>query len=157
MRERAGCRIVLCMKLMLAVAMAVELAGCSVPEPVNEEVDAPPDAEDAAEIVTQEWAERMGAELGELPAIRWYVGECLDYGDGCETRAGEERWGGYAHGPFADPEIHVLVRGPIHESMLSHEVLHWALDERGDPDRYHEDMAWSQVIEVDDVLIRAGM
>ena len=45
---------------------------------------------------------------------------------------------------FVGAEIHLVVRPMVHEAELTHEILHWALDEvAGDPDSLHrEGVAW---------------
>lgn len=138
----------------VGLAFFVLLAACGVPQPTNVEVDPPAGADDAAEIVVQEWSERLGVELDveDLPPVRWFEGPCLDYGDGCISD------GGYARSFDGAAEIHVLWLGSIHGSALSHEALHWSLDmalEDRDPD--HGRARWSEEPAVQAVLASAGL
>jgi hypothetical protein len=140
--------------------LLVALAACSVPQPSNEEVDAPPGADEAAAIVVAEWSERLGVglDVSEMPVVRWFEGPCLDYGDGCESVAGGHLDGGYAYSLFADAEIHLLFRPTVHQTSLVHEVLHWALDESGvHSDASHRSWAWGDVGEVMVTLAEAGL
>lgn len=142
---------------MRAALLCLALAACGVPQPTNEEVDAPPGADDATAIVVQEWSERLGADLdvADLPPVRWFEGPCLDYGydDGvrCTT-------GGFAEHPWGESEIHVVARASVHESKLAHEVLHWVLQQAdGDDDHGHLGPMWATVGEVERVLLAAGL
>jgi hypothetical protein len=142
---------------LMSIALLVVAGGCvGLSEPSNPEVAPPEGALDAAAIVVTEWSERLpGADdliLEDLPPIRWFEGECLDYGEAdCPTGATIFAWNG-------EEEIHVLVRPTIHESSLAHEILHWSLDVvAGSPDGDHAGAVWAQVSEVDDILRRAGL
>jgi hypothetical protein len=140
-----------------AIVAALALAACGVPQPTNDEVDAPPGADAAAAIVVHEWSERMGVDLAveDLPLVRWFEGPCLDYGDDGGLRC---TTGGFAQHPYGEPEIHVVARSPLHESKLAHEVLHWALDQaNGDDDHDHLGPMWATVVDVERVLLAAGL
>jgi hypothetical protein len=145
------------MRCAVAVLIALlPVAACGIPQPSNTEVDAPPGADDAAAIVVQEWSERLDVELdlADLPPVRWFEGECLDYDDGYQGCAD----GGYSTAPGAASEIHVIARSTFHESRLAHEVLHWGLDRIGAPDADdHSDPIWRQVAAVEHALTGAGL
>jgi hypothetical protein len=143
--------------LVLLLVLAA-LAACSVPQPLNAEVAAPAGADDAAAIVVQEWSERLPhaarLSVGDLPTVRWFAGDHLDYGGG---DAGDKVNGDFKWTPF-DAEIHLLVRDTIADSALAHEVLHWALDELGgDPDGDHRGAAWAELGDVRADLLKAGL
>jgi len=154
LRTRAAMRT-----LVLAVVLAA--VGCSVPEPLNPEVDPPAGVLDALAIAVQELSYRLpdAEELVDvdLPPIRWFdpgPTGCLDFGDhhgGCIL-------GVYQVTSF-DREIQVVVQPFIHRSALAHELAHWALDETtGDFDRDHRSpAAWEAVREINEYLDRAGL
>lgn len=154
-------------QLSIGVAVAV-VAGCGLPDPVNQEVAPPGGAQEATEIAVSEWSERVpGAEdldVGDLPPIRWFEGvpcECagctsapfclLDSG-GIADKAGKYRWTAF------EAEIQLVVFPTIHESGLTHEILHWTLHKAaGDPDDLHEGAIWDQVDEVNEILRAVGL
>jgi hypothetical protein len=154
------------LRVHFACASALVIAACGVPQPINDEVDAPDGADDAAAMIVAEWAARLPnagwLSPDDLPTIRWFAPlpsdapcSALDYDDG-ETPCAA---GGYSTAPFADPEIHLLLITPLHNSRLSHETLHWALDvTAGDKDHDHERREiWAQVAGVRSLLSDAGM
>lgn len=145
--------------IMFGIAMSLLALlglGCAVPEPDNVEVAAPAGAEDAAAIVVQEWSERLPhagrLDVDDLPPVRWFEGPCLDYGDATECILGSGRWT-----PLAE-EIHLLVRDSLADTSLTHELLHWSLNQTGaGRDGDHTSRWWTQVDEIDAILRRAGL
>lgn len=133
------------------VLAAFFLVGCEVPQPVNTEVAAPAGADEALEIAVGEWAARVPhagrLDVGDLPEVRWFAGNCLDYPeypDSCIL-------GMYTWVDFAEPEIHLLVAYP----KVAHETLHWALHQVGRDDPDHEAPEWDDLHEVEIEVLRA--
>ncbi len=130
----------------IIIAMAANCGCHSVPEPTNVEVDAPAGADEALEVAVAEWAARVPhaarLDVGDLPAVRWFEGNCLDYPehpDSCIL-------GLYAWASFDEPEIHLLVNHPV---IMAHEVLHWALDSAVADDPTHARPEWEQLVDVE--------
>lgn len=147
-------------RFVFAAALCALTACDGVMQPTNEAVAAPEGADDAAEVVVTEWSERvLDAErlsIDDLPLVRWFQGECLVYGypdldAACPL-------GAYVRTHSSGSEIHLLLSPTLHESPLTHEVLHWVLDETtGDMDQGHETPPWMEVDDVMTVLRLAGL
>ena len=134
---------------MRAFAPLLLLFACAVPEPSNREVS--PTALEVQAVIdyAEAWKATLGAELGEPPPVRWFVGECLRYDVEVE--------GECPHGVYWDwwdgDEIHVLRRETMPETSLAHELLHWALNAtEGRPDDDHNRAEWLLVDELARVI-----
>jgi hypothetical protein len=126
---------------MRALALIVFLTGCGVPSPDNPEVVPPAGAELAEAIVVAEWSARLDFDVGELPPVRWFSGDCLDYGEDTGWCEVGRTWVPSLGGDAA--EIQLARRPTFHQTALAHEALHWALFERdGDPDADHSGQEW---------------
>ncbi len=126
--------------LGLAV-LALVLVGCAyeAPLPRNPQVDAPASAGAAEELVVDTWEALLRFD-GNTPTILWFSDGCLEY-DEPDDRCLLGRF--YAH----PNEIHLyrpLTDLPSNSAM-THEFLHWALDQKyGDADGEHESAWWSR-------------
>ncbi len=128
----------------------------AVPEPLNPKVAAPDGADHAALVVVAQWYARLPhgelLDVHDMPTVRWFEPDergYLDYGSASDNHV--------AMGAYWSDEIHLIVRPTIHQSALSYEVLHWALDATtGDSDHDHTGPAWDQVREVRGALAEAG-
>jgi hypothetical protein len=132
----------------------VLLAACSPPWPENVEVDPPPGAEEAIELVAKEWSARLLApgRMMDVPPIYWFEGSPLDYRD--PDLAGTD--GHFFYGIYG-AEIHLVTAALPSGSALVHEMLHAGLDQLGDFDGEHRRAEWDQVHDVQLRLAGLGL
>lgn len=126
----------------LALALVLLVAGCDLDEGprYGDAVEAPAGATAAAETVRDIWADRLGIELPDPPAIQWFEGQCLHDSDDSKCVVGRTVFAG-------DVSIKGIARAPAR--VTAHELLHWAMFlARGTVDPAHADSLWDEVVDV---------
>lgn len=143
--------------LFLFLLVVIYAKSPEISPPLNPQVPGPYGWQEAAEMAKKEWSRRLDIKLGEFPKITWYDGECIDY---AIPVAGLTEFdclvGAYIVSPKGD-EIHLIYQEYPSESALSHELLHWAIREKGFYDGDHTRPEWDQVKFVDYKILLDGL
>lgn len=131
-----------------ALVIALVLAACAEPWPLNEPAEPPPGEAEALELVTAIYEAEMGP-LVFAGSLTWYAGDCLEP---------TPRASGCVIGATDGAAVHLVRRSSIAASALAHELMHYHLAALGLPgDEDHSSPLWQLTLEAEDTLDERGL